>query len=432
MSENTTTTDSSKRPLTLIFITLLIDVIGFGIIIPIIPTLLQTLGNYTLSEASSMGAWMIFAFAFPQFLFSPVMGGLSDRFGRRPIILISLFGLGLDYVFHAVAPSIAMLFIGRVIAGICGASFTTASSYIADISAPEKRAQNFGLIGVAFGVGFILGPVIGGLTGDQWGPRAPFWVAAGLSMLNGLLCLFFLPESLPKENRRKFEWKRANPIGTLLHLRKYHVVLKLMIPMFLLYLASHAVQSNWPYYTQYKFGWDEKMVGISLGVVGLMIAIVQGGLIRVIVPKLGNERSIELGFFLYFLGMLLFALANQTWMMFAFTVVYCLGGIAGPALQSSMSLAVPPNEQGELSGGMTSIMSITAIIGPLIMNNIFAAFSGEKAVYELPGAPMLLGAFLILVAAIMVFFIFRSRKELSPEAPVDVMVETGGQPVGNR
>jgi DHA1 family tetracycline resistance protein-like MFS transporter len=415
MDEKTTTPDPSKKPLTLIFITLLIDVIGFGIIIPIMPSLLQSLGNYTLSEASSMGAWMVFAFAFPQFLFSPVMGGLSDRFGRRPIILISLFGLGLDYVFHAVAPTIGMLFIGRIIAGICGASFTTASSYIADISVPEKRAQNFGLIGVAFGVGFILGPTIGGLT-SGWGIRAPFWIAAGLSMLNGILCLIYLPESLKKENRRNFEWKRANPIGTLLHLRKYHVVLKLMIPLFLLYLASHAVQSNWPYYTKYKFGWSNEMVGISLTVVGLMIAIVQGGLIRVIVPKLGNERSIELGFFLYFLGMLLFALANQTWMMFAFTVVYCLGGIAGPALQSSMSLAVPPNEQGELSGGMTSIMSITSIIGPLVMNNIFAAFSGKKAVYELPGAPMLLGAFLILIAAVMVFFIFRGRKELSPEA----------------
>jgi DHA1 family tetracycline resistance protein-like MFS transporter len=418
MAEITEPVNPSKKPLTLIFITLLIDVIGFGIIIPIIPTLLQKLGGYTLSEASAMGAWMIFAFAFPQFLFSPVMGGLSDRFGRRPIILISLFGLGLDYIFHAVAPTIALLFIGRIIAGICGASFTTASSYIADISAPEKRAQNFGLIGVAFGVGFILGPVIGGLT-SGWGTRAPFWVAAGLSMLNGTLCLFYLPESLPKENRRKFEWKRANPIGTLLHLRKYKTVLQLMVPLFLLYLASHAVQSNWPYYTEYKFGWNERMVGISLGVVGLMIAIVQGGLIRVIVPKLGNERSIEIGFVLYFAGMLLFALANQTWMMYAFTVVYCLGGISGPALQSTMSLAVPPNEQGELSGGMTSIMSITAIIGPLVMNNIFAVFSGKKAIMELPGAPMLLGAGLILIAVIMVYYIFRIKKELSPSAPVD-------------
>ncbi len=418
MAETTLPENSSKKQLTLIFITLLLDVIGLGIIIPIIPTLLMDLGGYTLSESSAVGAWLIFAFALPQFLFSPVMGGLSDRFGRRPIILISLFGLGLDYIFHAVAWTIPMLLIGRIIAGICGASFTTASSYIADISSPEKRAQNFGLIGVAFGVGFILGPVIGGLT-SAWGTRAPFWVAAGLSMLNGLLCLIYLPESLKKENRRKFEWKRANPIGTLLHLRKYHTVLKLMIPLFLLYLASHAVQSNWPYYTQYKFGWNERMVGISLGVVGLMIAIVQGGLIRVIVPKLGNERSIELGFFLYFAGMLCFALATQTWMMYAFTVVYCMGGISGPALQSSMSLAVPPNEQGELSGGMTSIMSITMIIGPLVMNNIFAVFTGENAIMELPGAPMLLGAVLILIAVVMVFFIFRSRKELSAEAPID-------------
>lgn len=398
--------NTSPYALTLIFLTLLIDVIGFGIIIPIIPGLLADMGGYTISEASAIGAWMVFAFAFPQFLFAPLMGNLSDRYGRRPILLISLFGLGLDYVFHAVVQTIPLLFIGRFIAGMCGASFTTASSYIADISPPEKRAQNFGLIGVAFGVGFILGPVIGGLAAEL-GQRAPFWVAASLSLINGLLCFFLLPESLDVSKRRPFEWKRANPVGTLLHLKKYHTVLQLLVPLFLLYLASHAVQSNWPYYTKYKFGWDEKMIGISLGVVGLMVAIVQGGLIRVVVPKLGNRRSIETGFFLYFLGMLLFALADKSWMMFAFTTVYCLGGICGPALQGEMSLAVPADEQGELSGGMTSIMSITAIIGPLIMNNLFAAFSGKNAVLELPGAPMLLGALMIFIAFVWVWSAYK-------------------------
>jgi DHA1 family tetracycline resistance protein-like MFS transporter len=255
-------------------------------------------------------------------------------------------------------------------------------------------------------VGFILGPVIGGFAAEL-GSRAPFWVAACFSLINATLCLFFLPESLDKEHRRKFEWKRANPIGTLLHLRKYHIVLKLMVPLFLLYLASHAVQSNWPYYTKYRFNWDEKTIGMSLGVVGIMVAIVQGGLIRVIVPKLGNRRSIQYGFFLYALGMLLFAIATDGWMMFAFTVVYCLGGISGPALQSEMSLAVPVNEQGELSGGMTGIMSITAIVGPLLMNNMFAVFSGEHAISELPGAPMFLGTFLIVVAAVWVWFVYK-------------------------
>jgi DHA1 family tetracycline resistance protein-like MFS transporter len=403
-----TQTKSGKHALTLIFITLLIDVIGIGIIIPIIPNLLSQLGGYSISEASSVGAWMVFAFAFPQFLFAPIMGNLSDQYGRRPIILISLFGLGLDYIFHAFAWSIPVLLFGRVIAGICGASFTTASSYIADISSPEKRAQNFGLIGVAFGVGFILGPVIGGLAA-QISLRAPFYVAAFFSLLNAGLCYFLLPESLSKENRRKFDWSRSNPIGTLVQLKKYKKVLQLMVPLFLLYLASHAVQSNWPYYTKYKFHWDEKMIGLSLGMVGLMVAIVQGGLIRIIVPKLGNQKSIQLGFLLYCIGMLLFAMANQSWMMFACTSIYCLGGIAGPALQSEMSSSVPANEQGELSGGMTSIMSITAIIGPLLMNNLFAAFSGENAILELPGAPMYLGAFLILIAFIWVRVVYKKN-----------------------
>jgi DHA1 family tetracycline resistance protein-like MFS transporter len=397
---------NSKRQLTLIFITLLIDVIGFGIIIPIIPKLLENLGGYTISEASTIGALMVFAFALPQFIFAPIMGALSDQYGRRPILLISLFGLGLDYIFHALAPTLALLFIGRIIAGICGASFTTASSYIADISSPEKRSQNFGLIGVAFGVGFILGPVIGGFAAE-YGARVPFWVAATFSLINALLCLFLLPESLNKENRRPFSFKRANPIGTLVHLKKYKAVFALMIPLFLLHLASHAVQSNWPYYTKYKFGWDEKMIGLSLGVVGLSVAIVQGGLIRVIVPKIGNQKAIQYGFFLYFLGMLLFALATETWMMFAFTAIYCLGGIAGPALQGEMSLAVPANEQGELSGGLTSIMSISAILGPLLMNNIFAVFSGKNAIYELPGAPMLLGSFLIILAVIWIRLMYK-------------------------
>lgn len=400
----------SNKPLILIFMTLLIDVIGFGIIIPIIPKLLETMGGYSVSEAATVGAWMIFAFAFPQFLFAPVMGNLSDRFGRRPVLITALFGMGLDYVFHALAPGIGMLFIGRIIAGICGASFTTASSYIADISTPEKRAQNFGLIGVAFGLGFILGPVLGGFSAG-FGPRAPFWMAAALSLLNGILCLLFLPESLGKENRRPFNIKRANPVGTLLQLRKYPAVLKLMVPLFLLYLASHAVQSNWSFYTKYKFRWDEQMIGLSLGLVGLVSAIVQGGLIRIIIPKLGNMKSILTGFTLYMAGMLMFALSGNTGMMFASVALYCLGGISGPALQGEMSLAVPPDEQGELSGGLTGIMSITAIIGPLIMNNLFAAFSGKNAIAELPGAPMLLGAFLILISLIWIRALYKSRYE---------------------
>lgn len=399
---------TQNRSLALIFITLLIDVIGIGIIIPVIPKLLGELGNYTVSEASAVGAWMTVAFALPQFIFSPIFGGLSDMYGRRPIIILSLLGLGVDFVIHAVAPTISILFIGRILAGICGASFTTATSYIADISTPEKRAQNFGLIGMAFGLGFILGPMIGGLVGNE-NVRMPFWIAACLSFLNAILCLMALPESLNKEHRRSFDIKRANPLGTLRQMRKYPAVLRMMVPLFLIYIAAHAVQSNWSFYTKYKFKWDERTIGLSLTMVGLMIAIVQGGLIRVIVPKLGNRKSIEYGFLLYALGMLLFALADKTWMMFAVTIVYCLGGIAGPALQGEMSKAVPANAQGELSGGMTALMSISSVFGPLIMNSIFAVFSGKKAIIELPGAPMMLGALLILISYVLVWRSYRLK-----------------------
>ena len=386
-----------NRPLVLIFITLLIDVIGIGIIIPIIPPLLKEVSGLNLSDAARAGGWLLFVYALAQFIFAPILGSLSDRFGRRPVLLISLLGLGLDYIFHALAPSLALLFIGRALAGMCGASFTTASAYIADISDEKNRAQNFGLIGVAFGLGFILGPLIGGLAGGA-STRLPFWIAAALSLLNAGLCYFMLPESLPKDQRRKFEWSKANPLGTFGALKKYPLVMALLLPMFLLYLASHAVQSNWPFYTMYKFGWDQKMVGISLTVVGIGVALVQGGLIRVIVPKLGEKKSILAGFSLYFIGMLLFALSTQTWMMMSVIMVYTLGGIAGPSLQGMMAGQVPSNEQGELNGGITSMFAITSIIGPLMMNNIFSYFTGKNAPIELPGAPMLLGAALILAA----------------------------------
>lgn len=386
-----------NRSLVLIFITLLIDVIGLGIIIPIIPPLLRQIGGFDLSEAARIGGWLLFAYALAQFLFAPVMGALSDHFGRRPVLLLALIGLGIDYVFHALAPTIGLLFVGRILAGMCGASFTTAGAYIADISNDENRAQNFGMLGVAFGVGFILGPIIGGFAGTI-SPRAPFWIAAILSMANAAFCFFMLPESLPREQRRSFEWSKANPVGTFGALRKYPVVVSLMLPLFLLYLASHAVQSNWSFYTMYKFNWDEKMVGISLTVVGIMIAVVQGGLIRIIVPRLGEKESIIVGFCLYFLGMMLFAVAPNTWLMMSFIFIYCLGGIAGPALQGIMAGQVPSNEQGELNGGMTSLMAITSILGPLAMNGLFSYFTDKNAPVQLPAAPMLLGAFLILLA----------------------------------
>jgi DHA1 family tetracycline resistance protein-like MFS transporter len=385
-----------------IFITLLIDVIGFGIIIPVMPKLISNLNHVDISTAAKYGSFLMFAYAFVQFFCAPIIGSLSDKYGRRPVLLCSLLGFGIDYIFLALAPSYGWLFVGRVIAGITGASFTTAAAYIADISTSETRAKNFGMIGAAFGLGFIIGPAIGGLLG-KLGPRIPFYAAATLALLNWLYGYFVLPESLSKENRREFSWKRANPVGSLAHLKKYDTIKGLVVSILFIYLASYAVQGNWSYYGMYRFGWDERMVGISLSVVGLLVAIVQGGLIRYINPKLGNERSIYIGLALYAIGMFLFAIATQTWMMFIFLLPYCMGGITQPAIQAIMASHVPPNEQGELQGAMTSIMSLAAIAGPLVMNNLFTFFTHKGAPFQLPGAPFLLGSFLFLCSGLLAY-----------------------------
>ncbi len=391
-----------KPALVFIFTTLLIDVTGLGIIIPVLPKLITTLIDGSLSEASKYAGWMIFSYAFMQFLFAPVLGGLSDKFGRRPVLLTSLFGFGINYLVMAFAPTIWWLFLGRVISGITGASFTTASAYIADVSTPEKRAQNFGLVGAAFGMGFIIGPVIGGLLG-QFGTKVPFLAAAGLSLVNWLFGYFVLPESLSKENRRSFDWKRANPMGSLLHLKKYPVIAGLVGSLIFIYIAGHATHSTWTYYTMEKFGWDEAMVGYSLGFVGLMIAIVQGGLTRIVIPKFGQKNSVFVGLSLYTVGFILFAFANQGWMMFAFIVPYALGGLAGPSLQGIISNQVSADEQGELQGALTSLTSATAIIGPPLMTNLFAFFTAVDTAIYFPGAPFLLGsvfAFISIVLAV--------------------------------
>ncbi|NHM06650.1 TCR/Tet family MFS transporter [Flavobacterium sp. CYK-4] len=389
-----------------IFITMLIDITGWGIIIPVIPKLIEELIHGDISEAAKIGGWLTFAYAITQFVCAPLIGNLSDKFGRRPVILISLFGFSIDYLFLSMAPTIGWLFVGRIIAGVTGASITTASAYIADVSTPENRAKNFGMVGAAFGLGFIIGPVIGGLLG-QYGSRVPFYAAAVLCMLNFIYGLFILPESLDKSNRREFDWRRANPVGALLNLRKYPQVIGLISAIFILYVASHAVQGNWSYYTMYKLNWDETMVGISLGVIGVLVAIVQGGLIRWVNPKLGNEKSIYVGFALYAIGMFLFAFATQSWMMFAFLVPYCLGGIAGPALQAVISGDVPPTEQGEIQGTLTSLMSASAIVGPPMMSTIFYYFTHDQAPVQFPGAPFILGGLMMLASAVIAYFSFK-------------------------
>lgn len=403
--------NKKQAALGFIFVTMLIDVIGWGIIIPVIPGLIEELISGDISEAAKVGGWLTFAYAITQFLFAPIVGNLSDKFGRRPVILISLFGFTLDYLLLAFAPTITWLFIGRIIAGITGASITTASAYIADISTPENRAKNFGMIGAAFGLGFIIGPVIGGILGE-YGARVPFYATAILCFLNFLYGYFILPESLSEENRRPFELKRANPIGSFIHLKKYPSLINLVLATFILYVASHAIQSNWAYFTMYQFDWNEGMVGISLGVIGLLVALVQGVLIRWINPKLGNEKSIYTGFFMYSLGMLLFAFASESWMMFAFLIPYCLGGIAGPALQAVISIQVPSSEQGEIQGTLTSVMSASAIVGPPLMTGIFYYFTQEDSEIIFAGAPFLLGAILMIVSAIIAYFSFSRRKNI--------------------
>lgn len=402
------TNTTSRNALLFIFITLLVDVIGLGIILPVLPELIRQIHGGDISDASRIGGWLTFAYAGMQFLFSPVIGGLSDRFGRRPVLLASLIGFGLDYILMGFAPTIGWLFVGRLIAGMTGASFTTAGAYIADVSPPEKRAQNYGLLGAAFGVGFIIGPVIGGLLG-HYGPRVPFFAAAAFALLNAGYGYFFLPESLSPENRRPFDWKRANPVGSLKHLAKYPIVLELVVAFVFIFIAGHANQSTWTYYTIEKFKWTSAQVGYSLGFVGLMVAIVQGGLIRIVIPKLGQKRSVYFGLSFYSLTFALFSLANQGWMMYAIMVPSALGGFAGPALQGIMTAQVPPNEQGELQGALTSLISLTSIFGPLLMTGLFSYFSKPGAPVYFPGAPFMAAS---VLTAISLFFAVKTLRKL--------------------
>ncbi|MGN6164483.1 MAG: TCR/Tet family MFS transporter [Flavisolibacter sp.] len=401
-----------KAAMSFIFITLLIDVTGLGLIIPVLPKLIEHLTGGDISHASQWGGWLTFAYAVMQFFCAPIIGNLSDKWGRRPVLLFSLLGFGIDYLFLGFAPTIGWLFLGRVIAGITGASFTTASAYIADVSTAENRAQNFGLLGAAFGLGFIIGPSVGGLLA-HYGLRVPFFVAAGFTLLNALYGYFVLPESLSKENRRPFDWKRANPLGSLLHLKKYPSVVGLIWSMVLVYIAAHALQSTWTYINLERFNWSEQTMGLSLGVVGLMTMIVQGGLIRYINPRLGNERSVYIGLAIYSIGMLSFAFATQSWMMFVFMVPYCLGGIAGPALQAILAGHVPPTEQGELQGALTSMMSATSIVGPLVMTNLFAYFTKAGAPVHFSGAPFLLGSVLLMASAFVAYAVLRKEKSVA-------------------
>ncbi|MEL7531940.1 MAG: TCR/Tet family MFS transporter [Bacteroidota bacterium] len=401
-----------KAAVYFILITVLIDVIGFGIIIPVLPKLLEDMLNIDVNVASTYGGILLAVFAVAQFICSPIIGNLSDQYGRRPVLLLALFGLSIDYLIMAFAPDFTWLVVGRIIAGIGGASFTTASAYIADISTEENRAKNFGLIGAAFGIGFIIGPLLGGVFGEL-GVRVPFYVAAALSFANFLYGYFILPESLDKSNRRAFSWRRANPVGTLKQLFNIKGISYLLVAFFILSLASHAVNSNWAYFNIYKFGWSEFMVGISLAFAGVLIAIVQGGFAQKAYDFFGAGRSIYLGIAMYGLGMLLFAFASSSWMMFVFIIPFALGGICTPNLQSYLATQVADDQQGELQGGLTAIQSLTTILGPLLMTGIFFYTTKEGTPFYFPGSAFTLSAILIALSFWIAYSVLRSKKTVA-------------------
>ena len=393
---------NKQHALTFIFITLFIDVIGLGIIIPVLPTLIGELINGTNSDASKYGGWLMGSYAIMQFIFAPVLGNLSDRFGRRPILLVSLLGLSLNYLLMAFSPTIVWMFMGRLIAGICGASNTTASAYIVDISTSEKRAQNLGLIGAAFGLGFIIGPVVGGLLG-HFGSRIPFFAAAALSLFNFVYGYLILPESLRMRNRRRFNWKLANPLGAIKNLKKYKAIGGLIATVFVVNVASHAVESVWTFFTRESFNWSEAQTGYSLGFLGLMMAVVQGGLIRITQPRLGSVKSIYIGLGLCSIGMSLFAFASQGWMMYAIIIPYSMGCIFNPAINSIIAGKALPGEQGELQGILTCLMSLGSVIGPPVMTFLFSYSTSEKTPIYFPGAPFLLGGLLIAFCFFLIY-----------------------------
>lgn len=391
-----------------IFITLLIDITGWGLIIPVMPDLIAGIIKGNLSEASEYAGWLGMAYALAQFIFAPLLGNLSDKFGRRPILLISLLGFTINYIFLFFANTLLLLFIGRALSGIKGASITTASAYIADISNDKNRAQNFGMIGAAFGLGFVLGPVLGGLLG-HYGERVPFLAAAVLCFLNWLYGYFVLPESLDKKHRKPFEWKKANPIGAFYFLKKIPNLGKLILVLTLIYIAQHSVNSTWNFYTMEKFDWSTRMVGVSLGVLGLLMGLVQAGLIRFTKKWLGDEKSVYWGLLLYAISLLLLAIAPEPWMVFVFLVPYSLAGIAGPSLQSIITAKVALEDQGKLQGALTSLMSATSMIGPPVMTGLFHYFTKENTPIYFPGAPMILGSAIMLISAIIAYYDLNKR-----------------------
>lgn len=403
---------SRKAGLGFILVIIFLDVFGLGLIAPILPRLVKSFTDDAERGAFLVGA-LTAAYAAMQFLFSPVLGSVSDRFGRRPVLLVALFGSGFDYLLLTFAPSLGWFFLGRVVSGISGASIGTAMAYIADVSPPEKRAQNFGLIGAAFGLGFVAGPLLSAflgtldltlpLVGEVSGLRVPFLVAAILTLINASYGLFVLPESLVPGHRRPFQWARANPFGTLRVILQHPLVAKLSVVFLLVGLAQRMLESTWVLYVDERYGWGLKQTGISLTVVGLSVGAIQGGLVRRIIPRFGEEKTVLGGLLIMIAGFVAYGLAPVGAVLYALIPFASLGYVSGPAVQGLTSKAMPADEQGLLQGGLASVTSLTSIFGPLLATGLFGFFTSPQAPVHLSGAAFFAGALLLLGA----FFVAR-------------------------
>ncbi len=383
-----------------ILVTVLLDMLGIGLIIPVLPKLVTTLYGGDLSAGSHVFGWFVASYALMQFLFAPALGNLSDAYGRRPVLLLSLLGAGLDYLMMAFAPTWQWLFVGRVISGVTGANIAVANAYIADVSLPEERAKSFGLLGACFGVGFIFGPALGGVLG-QYGLRVPFLAAAALNLCNTLYGFFVLPESHARANRRPFDWSRINPLASLRALARFPVVLGLTATIALDRIAHDSLPSTWVLFTTYRFNWTPWQNGLSLTLVGIMFALVSGGLTGKVVGKLGERRALIFGFCVSALGYLLYGLATQGWMLYAIIAATSIGGVAGAAIMALVTKLVPANEQGALQGALGSVQSVAAIIGPLMATGLFGYFTSPHAPVQLPGAAFLASSLLVVIAIVL-------------------------------
>jgi MFS transporter, DHA1 family, tetracycline resistance protein len=407
----------ARQPaLVFIFITLFLDILGIGLIVPILPKLVEQLAGGGIAAASHYYGLLAALYGLMQFLCAPLLGSLSDQHGRRPVILASLLGSGLDYLLLAFAPNLAWFFVGRLIAGVTGANFSAATAYIADISPPEKRAASFGLIGAAFGLGFIAGPALGGVLGNV-DLRMPFFAAAGLTLLNWLYGVFVLPESLKPENRREFSWRRANPVGALLALQRYPVVFGLTGTYFLMNLAHQVFPSTWVLYTSYRYNWTPGQTGLSLALVGLTAAIVQGGLTRAIIPKLGERRAATWGLAMSAVALVAYGCATHGWMAYVIIAAASLSGISGPAVQGLISRSVGADEQGAVQGALTSLGSVAGVIGPPLATGLFGFFISAGAPVKLPGAAFFFSSALTLAAMFLAVRSFRRELLATPVQP---------------